>query len=49
MDKEKIQKHIAKNRDLIEKALEMNDTEMMYYIVRRLAKDNERLIAKLKG
>lgn len=48
MDKEKIQKQIDKNRDLIEKALEMNDTEMMYYIVRRLAKDNERLIAKLK-
>jgi len=48
MDKEKIQKQIDRNRDLIEKALEMNDTEMMYYIVRRLAKDNERLIAKLK-
>lgn len=48
MDKQKIQKQIDKNRDLIEKALEMNDTEMMYYIVRRLAKDNERLIAKLK-
>jgi len=48
MDKEKIQKQINRNRDLIEKALEMNDTEMMYYIVRRLAKDNERLIAKLK-
>ena len=48
MDKDKIQKQIDKNRDLIEKALEMNETEMMYYIVRRLAKDNERLIAKLK-
>lgn len=48
MDKEKIQKQIDKNRDLIEKALEMNDIEMMYYIVRRLSKDNERLIAKLK-
>jgi len=48
MDKEKIQKQINRNRDLIEKALEMNDTEMMYYIVRRLSKDNERLIAKLK-
>jgi len=48
MDKEKIQKQIDKNRALIEKALEMNDTEMMYYIVRRLAKDNERLIKKLK-
>jgi len=48
MDKEKIQKQIDKNRELIEKALEMNDTEMMYYIVRRLAKDNERLIEKLK-
>jgi len=48
MDKEKIQKQIDKNRALIEKALEMNDTEMMYYIVRRLAKDNERLIEKLK-
>lgn len=48
MDKEKIQKQIDKNRDLIEKVLEMNNTEMMYYIVRRLAKDNERLIAKLK-
>lgn len=48
MDKEKIQKQINKNRALIEKALEMNDTETMYYIVRRLAKDNERLIEKLK-
>ena len=48
MDKEKIQKQIDKNRDLIEKALEMNDTEMMNYIVKRLAEDNERLIAKLK-
>ena len=48
MDSEKIQKQIDKNRALIGKALEMNDTEMMYYIVRRLAKDNEGLIAKLK-
>ena len=48
MDKNKIQKQIDKNRDLIEKALEMNDTEIMYYIVQRLSKDNERLIAKLK-
>lgn len=48
MDKEKIQKQIDRNRELISQALEMDNTEMMYYIVRRLAKDNERLIAKLK-
>ena len=48
MNKEKIQKQIDRNRDLIEKALEMNDTEMMYYLIRGLAKDNERLITKLK-
>jgi len=48
MDKIDIQKKIDKNRDLIDKALAMEDTQMMYYIVRRLAKENERLIAKLK-
>jgi hypothetical protein len=48
MDKEKIKKQIEKNRDLIDRALSMDDTEMMYYIVRRLANDNEKLIAKLK-
>lgn len=48
MDKFNIQKQINQNRDLIEKALEMNDTKIMYCIVRRLAKDNERLISKLK-
>ncbi len=48
MDKEKIQKQIDRNRELISQALGMGDTEMMYYIVKRLAKDNERLIAKLK-
>lgn len=48
MDKEKIQKQIDRNRDLISQALEMDDTEMMHYIVERLVRDNERLIAKLK-
>ena len=48
MDKIEIQKKIDKNRDLIDKALSMEDTQMMYYIVRRLAKDNEKLIEKLK-
>lgn len=48
MDKIEMQKNIDKNRDLIDKALSMEDTQMMYYIVRRLAKDNEKLIAKLK-
>ena len=47
MDKIEIQKKIDKNRDLIDKALYMEDTQMMYYIVRRLAKDNEKLIEKL--
>lgn len=45
---EKIKAKIEKNRQLIERALQVEDTEMMYYIVRRLAKDNERLIAQLK-
>lgn len=48
MDKIEIQKKIDKNRNLIDKALSMEDIQMMYYIVRRLAKDNERSIAKLK-
>ena len=48
MDKIEIQKKINKNRDLIDRALSMEDTQMMYYIVRRLAKDNEKLIEKLK-
>ena len=48
MDKEKIEKQINRNRERIAQALEMGDTEMMYYVVRRLAKDNEKLIAKLK-
>jgi hypothetical protein len=48
MQKIDMQKKIDKNRDLIDRALSMEDTQMMYYIVRRLAKDNERLIAKLK-
>lgn len=48
MNQEEIQKKIDKNRELINRALEMGDTEMKYYIVRRLAKDNERLIAQLK-
>jgi hypothetical protein len=48
MDKTEIQKKIDKNRDLIDRALSMEDTQMMYYTVRRLSKDNELLIAKLK-
>ena len=48
MDKIEIQKKIDKNRDLIDKALSMEDKQMMYYIVRMLAKDNEKLIEKLK-
>ena len=48
MDKIEIQKKIDKNRDLIDEALSMEDTQMMYYIVRRLAKDNEKLLEKLK-
>jgi len=48
MNQEEIQKKIDRNRELISRALQMEDTEMMYYIVRRLAKDNERLIAQLK-
>ena len=47
MEREEIQKQINKNRDLIDKALSLEDTYMMYYIVRKLAKDNEKLIAKL--
>ena len=48
MDKIEIQKKIEKNQDLINKALSMEQTQMMWYIVRRLAKDNEKLIEKLK-
>lgn len=48
MDKIEIQKKIDKNRDLIDKALSMEDTQMTYYIVRSLAKYNEKLIEKLK-
>ena len=48
MDKEKIEKQIEKNRELINNALSTENTEIMYYVVRRLAKDNEKLIAKLK-
>ena len=48
MDNIEIQKKIDRNRDLIDRALSMEDTEMMYYIVRRLAKENEKLIAQLK-
>ena len=47
MKPEQIQEKIDKNRKLIDKALSMEDTQMMYYIVRRLSRDNEKLIAKL--
>lgn len=48
MESEKLKKQIENNRELIERALSMNDTELMYYIVRRLAKQNEKLIEKLR-
>jgi hypothetical protein len=48
MNKIQIQEKIDKNRNLINRALSMEDTQMMYYTVRRLAKENEKLIAKLK-
>jgi len=47
MSNEDINKKIDRNRELIEIALTIEDPEMMYYIVRRLAKDNKRLIAQL--
>ena len=47
MSNEDINKKIDRNRELIEIALTIEDTEMMMYTVRRLAKDNKRLIAQL--
>lgn len=44
MEKIEIQKKIDKNRDLIDKALYMGDIQMRDYTVRRLAKDNARLL-----
>jgi hypothetical protein len=48
MDNKEALKKIDRNRELIAKALEIEDIELMYFIVRRLAKENEKLIAKLK-
>ncbi len=47
MDKKKIQKQIDKNRDLINRALELDDIELSNYIIRKLSDKNQKLINKL--
>ena len=47
MDKKKIQKQIDKNRDLINRALELDDIELSNYILRKLSDKNQKLINKL--
>lgn len=47
MDDFKIRKKLEKNRCLINKALEIQDIELVYFTVNRLKRQNEKLIASL--